>query len=542
MAVGRNGGGRVKKSPDTFLPVRSRRRAMILVVVLVVVALLSLAAYTFAQMMLTQYEAAKLSGRQVQSRALVESGAEAVRLFLMQDQATRDEAGGILDNPSYFQAIPVLLFEDLTQRANFTVLVPNLDDDANLVGLRYGLEDESVRLNVNALLEADKILENAGRDLLMGLPGMTIDVADAIMDWIDEDDEPREYGAESQYYQGLRPPYLPKNGPLDTVEELLLVRGVTPQLLFGRDTNRNGMLDPFEVNPTSASPAMPGASTLPTLDEGGSLDRGWVGYLTLHSAEKNVNAQGMPRINVNTDDLQTLYDDVTAVLNEDWAKFIVLYRQHGPYDGTEAGEDVVTVPLPDLTAEGGTKLTQVLDLVGRKVQVPGQGDGEGTVVAPAFPDALESMMVYLPILVDNLTVSDQAVIPGRININQTPRAILVGIPGLEESAAGEILNQRSLQTGEAGGDLSFAHETWLLTAGIVTLEEMRTLLPFVCAGGDVFRAQIVGYYEDGGTASRAEVIFDATGPVPAIVSWRDISHLGRGYPLELLGVQLISGL
>ena len=35
----------------------------------------------------------------------------------------------------------------------------------------------------------------------------------------------------------------PKNGPLETVEELLLVRGVTPQLLFGADINRNGQLD-----------------------------------------------------------------------------------------------------------------------------------------------------------------------------------------------------------------------------------------------------------------------------------------------------------
>ena len=58
---------------------------------------------------------------------------------------------------------------------------------------------------------------------LMAMPGMTDDVADAILDWIDEDDEPREYGAEWDYYAQLQPPYKPKNGPLDTVEELLLV-------------------------------------------------------------------------------------------------------------------------------------------------------------------------------------------------------------------------------------------------------------------------------------------------------------------------------
>ena len=218
----------VKRPARHKLMPHAARRGIILVVVLVVVALLALAAYTFAGLMVTHYGAAKLSGRQLQTRALVESGVEAVRLYLMQDEAARDDAGGHFNNPDYFQGIPVLIHDDASQRANFTVLVPNLDDDGNLAGVRYGLEDESTRLNVNALVVADQIQENAGRDLLMGLPGMTEDVADAILDWMDEDDEAREYGAESSYYQALKPPYSAKNGPLDTVEELLLVRGVTP--------------------------------------------------------------------------------------------------------------------------------------------------------------------------------------------------------------------------------------------------------------------------------------------------------------------------
>ena len=74
-----------------------------------------------------------------------------------------------------------------------------------------------------------------------------------------------------------------------------MVRGVTPAMLFGRDVNRNGMVDPHEVN-------MP----LPDgMDNGdGSLDRGWSAYLTLFSMEKNVNASGQPRINLNQDDLE----------------------------------------------------------------------------------------------------------------------------------------------------------------------------------------------------------------------------------------------
>jgi hypothetical protein len=80
------------------------------------------------------------------------------------------------------------------------------------------------------------------------------------------------------------------------------------------------------------------------------------------------------------------------------------------------------------------------------------------------------------------------------------------------------------------------HETWLLTEGLVDLAQMKQLLPFICARGAVYRAQVVGYYEEGGPSARIEGIIDASGLVPRLLFWRDLSHLGRGYPLELLGV------
>ena len=147
------------------------------------------------------------------------------------------------------------------------------------------------------------------------------------------------------------------------------------------------------------------------------------------------------------------------------------------------------------------------------------------------------MAVYLPLLMDNLTVNADKVIPGRININEAPRTILAGIPGMDEDMVNEIINQRYSGTDQTDND-DHNHETWILTSGIVTLDEMKQLMPFVTAGGDVYRAQIVGYFEDGNVSARAEVVFDATGAVPCIVSWKGLSHLGRGYPLDVLGVQL----
>ena len=148
------------------------------------------------------------------------------------------------------------------------------------------------------------------------------------------------------------------------------------------------------------------------------------------------------------------------------------------------------------------------------------------------------MNIYLPLLMDVLSVSESPTIPGRININQAPRSILLGIPGMTEELVEAIIEQRPLELDPQNEDPNLKFESWLLTTGIVDLEQMKTLMPFVTAGGDVFQAQVVGYFEDGGAASRTEAIFDTTGKIPRVVFWRDISHLGRGYPLELLGVQL----
>lgn len=58
-------------------------------------------------------------------------------------------------------------------------------------------------------------------------------IVDSILDWRDEDDLHRVNGAENEYYRSLKPPYECKNADFDTIEELLLVRGVTEDLFYG---------------------------------------------------------------------------------------------------------------------------------------------------------------------------------------------------------------------------------------------------------------------------------------------------------------------
>jgi hypothetical protein len=68
---------------------------------------------------------------------------------------------------------------------------------------------------------------------------------------------------------------------------------------------------------------------------------------------------------------------------------------------------------------------------------------------------------------------------------------------------------------------------------------MKQMLPFVCAGGGVYRAQVVGYYDEGGPSARIEAVIEATNGPPRLLFWRNISHLGRGFPLETLGLDAL---
>ena len=148
------------------------------------------------------------------------------------------------------------------------------------------------------------------------------------------------------------------------------------------------------------------------------------------------------------------------------------------------------------------------------------------------------MGLYMPLLMDALTTQEVEVMPGRININECPAELLYGIPMLPEEAVEGIIESRNMNS----DDPNRQFETWPLVEGLVTLDEMRQLTPLITCGGDIYRAQIVGYYEQSGVSSRAEVIIDATTVNPKIVLWRDLSHLGRGFDLSVLGTRSFTGL
>jgi len=90
--------------------------------------------------------------------------------------------------------------------------------------------DEGGKININRADE--ETLRRVFTNLGVEEPNKAI-LVDSIMDWRDPDDLHRTSGAENEYYRSLNPSYTAKNGPFDTVEDLLWVRGMTPELFYG---------------------------------------------------------------------------------------------------------------------------------------------------------------------------------------------------------------------------------------------------------------------------------------------------------------------
>ena len=505
----------------------------VILIVLVTVVVLTLSVYTFLGLMRIEDQTTRLMTKRYQSKYLADSGVDYARLFLTGTKEEIGARGGWWDNPDRFQAIPVAAdVSDPKQVGMFSIIAPGMDDDGLPFGHRFGLVDESTKLNLNVLPILDQILPGSGREMLLALPEMTEELADSILDFIDPDDDTRDYGYESSYYSSLQPPYSAKNGPLDSLEELLLIPGMTPQLLFGLDTNRNGILDPDELATGNVS----------GLDS--DMYLGMANYITLYSKESNLNAEGLVRVNINADDLEQLWDDLKSAFNDDWANFVIYYRtsEEGPQVGAPTEESATILPASRFpidfeSLESRRKFTSILDLVDSYIAAD---DGENLFPYMESPVTLLNMGTTMPILMENMTTNEGLTIPGRINIMKCPRKILEGIPGFDEEIIQKIMEERlKWQDDVYDINKNRKYETWLLVEGIVDLETMKTILPFVCIGGDVYKAEIVGYFADGAGTSRVEAVFDTTVAIPRLLNWRDKSHLPAAFSVEILGTGLM---
>ena len=204
-----------------------------LVMVLLLVVTLSVFVLSFATDAELELRYASVAAKRRQCDSLVQSGiAIATMLMEKQTEISPDaEAGSGEDDDRWFEAA-----RRLAKGQPLNGLVEDLGDGQVILDI----VPEPGRRNVNLLTDEDweRILGNAG------VPeecwAMLID---SYGDWIDSDENARTDGAESDdYYKKLEHPYSAKNGPLDTVGELLLVRGFSEAILKG------GPFDPSKMD------------------------------------------------------------------------------------------------------------------------------------------------------------------------------------------------------------------------------------------------------------------------------------------------------
>ncbi len=560
----------------------AERSGSVLVLVMVVIAMLTLGAYSFSEIMISEAEATSMYGRQAESRAFAESGIELAAAVIAVPESEEDAS--LYHNPNRFRGVLLRESDNARGRGYFSVIAPVETDPAG-TALRNGLVDESGRLNLNRLLNFE-LDEDQSREMLMHLPDMTEEVADAILDWIDSDEIPRTYGAESDYYTSLEPPYETRNGAMESIDELLQVAGVTADLLYGEDANRNGKLDPNEND---------GDANEPFDNADGVLQPGWAAFLTVNARELNQRADGAERTYLNNGVLDELYDSLAEEFDEDIAQFVVAFRMSGPYvdpndpaaqeaaaastgSGTpttnsddnsnadsnsrtggtsqnsqgslvEAAAAVgnalggnaqgsVTRGGMDLSKGAKYDLKSLYELIGAQVEV--EIEGQKQLLSSPWSADPGSMQTYLPTLMDALTVVEGPEISGRINVNQARIEILLGIPDMTEEIAQAITSSPMIGAeGEALAELAAQRTNtgWLVSQGIVDLPTMVKLDRFLTGRGHVFRAQVVGFFESGGGYTRIEATIDSTESPAKVVSVSDLTELGRGYTTaELTGI------
>ena len=200
-------------------------RGIALIIVMISVTVLAILAGGFAYSMRVETKLARNVNSEAELEWLGRSGVEYARWILAEqlriagepydglDQVWAGGPGGIATTNS---ALMDVQKEVRLGNGSFTWKITDLER----------------KFNINTAPEA--ILQQAL--VLMGVDaGQMTPIVNSIRDWVDTNPSPRMQGAKNDYYQGLEPPYYCKNGPIDDLSELLLVKGINdmPEIYWG---------------------------------------------------------------------------------------------------------------------------------------------------------------------------------------------------------------------------------------------------------------------------------------------------------------------
>ncbi len=371
--------------------------------------------------------------------------------------------------------------------------------------MRFGLTPEAGKLHLNHASE-DQL-----RSLLVPLlTDLEVENAEellaALLDWRDADSDIRENGAENEYYNTLEPPYSAKNGPFDSIEELLLVKGFSAAILYGEDVNRNGILDPNEDD---------GDRSFPFYDnQDGILNRGIAPFLTVWTREPDVSLDNRPRIN----------------LNQDAATIMAQVESYFAEAEREACQGAINYIL-QLKAEN-FDFRQLASPAQLYQGIDGPMGGAGGTGALANSSVT---LAELPYVLDRFSTrapggQQSQSTAGLININTAPARVLAVIPGMPPEGPELIVDVR------AGLDAELARTpAWLLmtaTSEVIDLAAFHAMAPYITTKAYQFHVEVLGYADHTKTLRRYEWIIEMMGPLAQVRYWRDLTALGPAWPID----------
>jgi competence ComEA-like helix-hairpin-helix protein len=416
-------------------------------------------------------QVAKNYGDRIQAHYLALAGIERAKALIFEDarerkRSARNHTGDLYDAPTLFRDVPL-------GRGKFQVFRQGRRDEGGKI--IYGVSDEESRLNLNHVAAED----------LARIYRMTPEVIAALFDWRDRDNTVTTGGAETEYYSSLRPPSLPRNGPLQTTREMLMVAGVPRDLFLGEDANENELLDPEESD---------GNESYPPDNQDDVLDAGWSEFLTVDSQVGNENAAGQDRVNVQSADENSLA--LVPGISPDIAKAIVAYRGQNQIESLADLLDVAqlspqnqsqTQPpsTPGQLTPGAAPATRT---------APGPGRSRGQPTGPK----LISEQLLMEIGDDVTTIAGRAQ-PGAININTASAEVLACLPGVDERLAQAIISYRK----SAG---FFPNITWLLKVDGMNQQIFKQVAPKVTARSETYRILSEGTVLSSGARKRIQVI------------------------------------
>jgi type II secretory pathway component PulK len=420
-----------------------RQRGFALIVTLWIVAVLAVLALSFARTVMIDQRRCANTVAAIQAR---QGALGAVRYLQALLQVNRDA----VELPDYETA----LLEHVPIGSATVWFIAPTRSATSEAGPAFGLVDEGAKLNLNT----------ATHDMLLGIPGMTAELAAAIIDWRDDDDQPRAGGAESETYLRLDRPYQCKNAPFESGEELRLVYGCTADALYGSDRNLNYAVDPWEQD---GSFDVLGADSMPAADEG------ILHYVTVWSVVSATRSDGSPRINVNDRDSEPLIALIRERLGTGPAASVQLLLSRGrPRFGSVMEFALTTELTPEQLARIENDITAA--------------DGNDSAVP--------------------------------VNVNTASPVVLACLPGIDEDDAATLVAYRTAYPD--------ALDSVMWVTEVLSRENALLAAPFITTRISRVSADIVAVGPHGRGYRRLFVVFDTSGTDPSVVYARDRSALG----------------